>query len=406
MLAGHGLPHDTALWSAKPLAIVLAAVTRPLPVDHAFQSVVELAVAVLLAALFVTGQKTGGSLAGFVALVAFVAMPGFMNAFMAGEIDAVTTSLVLLAVATSGRVRSAFLVLAGLLRPEAWLIAGLVAFSQASGSKWRRLLIGVTTSALAPAAWLAFIALATGGLGGSIGAAQGGLRATSWAAPYTVAKAVGVESGVFLGAIGLMGLSFRYGRESVRNMDLLPLALVTIWPAELALGYFRGLPPSDRYVLPVVAILALEAGRFLARASARMRVLNPQPVFLGSLAAVGVVSVVLSTGLTTHDRASAADHMRIRGSIHEIDSSLDCGRLLITGPERIRREGLVPRALANFVPEIAAVSGQTLKRFVLASDRSTYGAVLQIYGRVVGRPDWRRSSLPIGQLALSPGCRM
>jgi hypothetical protein len=100
---------------------------------------------VLVAGLFAVAQREAGAAAAVVAVGAFAVGARLDLVVASGSIDAVVAALVVIAIALRGRVRVAPLVLAGLLRPEAWILAAVAGFLETKGSVWRR-----ATAALVP----------------------------------------------------------------------------------------------------------------------------------------------------------------------------------------------------------------------------------------------------------------
>jgi hypothetical protein len=397
---GARLDYSVSLLAAKPLAIVLGMAASPLPVDHGLLGAVEVALALVLAALFFIGYRLAGPVAGAVAVIAFAVTPGFRQALISGYIDAVTAALVVLAIGMRGSWRIVMLILAGLLRPEAWPVAAFAAFHEAGGSWRRRSVYAALAGAAAPLVWLTFNRLI---VAGNLAEPTAGFRETAWAAPYMVAKAVGVQAGIVVGGLGVIGLGLRYwGDRRERSLDLLPLAVVTIWPSVLALAYFRGLPESDRYVLPIVAVLSLEVGRLAARllptySSGRATVMAT------ALACLAVVASASTAEPSWADVSYGADHVRIKQSISALEPVLSCGRLALEGPDLVADDRF-PRGLPSFIPELAAVSGQRIGNFGLLESAPSHSSVLAIDGRSTADPSWRRRRLPLGELAVSPAC--
>src|SRR6266508_23288 len=158
---GEQLVYNTAT-TPKPLASVLAAIVSPLPPTRAWALVVGLALGVLVASLLAAGSREAGTLGGVAAVGAFVVAAPLDRVLWTSLVDAVTAALVVLAIALRGRARIASLVLAGLLRPEAWVLSALAGYVESAGSRLRRLLLGIGAGVLPLLLWTAFDLAVTG----------------------------------------------------------------------------------------------------------------------------------------------------------------------------------------------------------------------------------------------------
>ena len=162
-VAGASTPH--------PLTILFGTAVAPLGVDSSLEAAkvfAWLSLAGVLAGVYLLGAAAFGSVAGLVAAALTALNPTLVSFGLVGTADAPFGALVL--VAGSLEVRRprcglpvmALLALAGLLRPEAWLIAGAYWLFLARGleSRPRMQLLAVALSA--PLAWMAMDLAVTG----------------------------------------------------------------------------------------------------------------------------------------------------------------------------------------------------------------------------------------------------
>ena len=165
----------------------------------------------------------------------------------------------------------ALLALAGLLRPEAWVLSGLYVLYLWHGhgwppwraGGWRRVLAPAAVAGLAPAIWALTDWLVTGDLLHSLhGTAQlaedVGRRRHIEQVPYWTAQYYGftLREPLVLGVP--IGLAFAWFHA--RRRAWLPLAIVLAMTAVFAIGPLFGLPLIGRYVRTPAALLTLFYG--------------------------------------------------------------------------------------------------------------------------------------------------
>ena len=146
--------YDLGATTPKPLANVFGAAVVMLPPARGMAVVVALSLGVLVASLFVAASRDAGGLAGVVAVAALVFGVGLDGVLAFAYIDGVTAALIVLAIALRGRWRIAALVLAGLLRPEAWPLAAVAGFSETRGHLPRRLAAAGVAGVASPLLWM------------------------------------------------------------------------------------------------------------------------------------------------------------------------------------------------------------------------------------------------------------
>jgi hypothetical protein len=385
LLHGDRLGYELTATTPKPLGGVLGALASPLPPDRALGIVVALALVVLLGALFVAAEKRAGPAAGALAVIVFLAAAGLSDVLAFQLIDAVTAALVAVALAVRGRLRVGALIVAGLLRPEAWALAGLAAYGEA---KSRRFLAGAIAAVAAPALWVAYDALVTGDPLATAHRTDELLApARSWGeAIEHLADRVG-PLGFALIALCLVGFAVQ-ARQNGRDADvLLPVATVLLWPLVLVLEAHRGSPIAPRYLLPPLVVVALGASLLVPRLASR---------WVGAAAATG--AVVAFTLTLSFGAEHWAERVRaIKDSAPAVERVLDCGTVALAA--RNRKAGA-------YVGALAAATGHPLHDFTHRLPALPSGGVLRLRtGDFVPPSAWRARRTPLGLLFVSPRCQ-
>jgi hypothetical protein len=387
----------------KPLAVVLAVLASPIPAERAFGVVVALALAALIASLFVVGTRRQGAVAGVVAVGAFVSVPHLNEALAFGFVDAISAALLVCALALSGRWRLGCLVLAGLLRPEMWLLSALVGATQTRGSVRRRVAAAAFWGALPAALWSASDLATTGDPLTSMHRAQwiiaafahGGFRPPAWSGiPGLELHAIAGASGVAVAIAGAIGLVVHtwMSRRSGSLDPLLPGA-TAVWTLAIAFE-MSDAPTPHRYFLSIAALLALGCG-LLAGGIVRAA---PGASAIGAVAAIAVLIAAATAMAYPHAGRSAQQAAAVSQSVPAIDQALGCGNLRILGLERPHQShGVI------YLSELAARTNHSIRDFVPRGD--SFGELLRIRGTHHALPPWPRITTPLGTLALSPHCR-
>jgi hypothetical protein len=384
----------------KPLAIGLAAVASPLPAERAFGVVVVLALAAIVASLFTVGSRQRGAIAGVVAVGAFASIPRLNEAIAFGPADAVGAALILIALALSGRPRLSCLILAGLLRPEAWLLSALAGATETRGSAPRRAAAAVICGVLPAALWSACDLAISGdpltslhrALAITKGLVRAGYDPPVWPGiPRAELHAIAAEAGTAVLIAGVIGLVL-HTWSSWRGGSLDPLlpAAVAVWMLATATE-MSSAPTPSRYFLPLAALLALGCGLLAGSVVTRMA---DAPV-IGGAAAIAVLVAGTFTMAYPHHGQSAQQAATISNSVPGIDRALRCGPLRILG--------LVPPGQNTrivYLSELAARTDHSLRYFFPSGDN--YGELLRIHGSHQPLPPWPRVSTPLGTLALDP----
>jgi hypothetical protein len=388
----------------KPLAAALGFLVVPLPPERGFAVLVALALGALAAVLFLAAHQEGGSLAGALAVAVLLVAAPLDAALAFAFVDAVTALLVLVAVVARGRLRIGALVLAGLLRQEAWLLAGLAGLTETRGSWPRRAGVALLAGAAAPLLWmLADVVLAGDPLGtahwlsdwresrNAAGRPWSNIPEVLWGLVDTV--------GAFAFALcGLAGLVLHYlrGRRGGGLGDPLALAVALLWTLAIVIETRLGTRLSFRYLLPVFAVLSLGCGLLAAAlVPARLHVRNPWPGAVAASLALVLAAATMGLGATEIERAR---NERVAAARPAIESALSCGRLGVTRLTVLR----------GAVPQLAAATRTSIYEFGAYRSGEDFAAVLHFANPLrqerPGLPDWPRRATPIGPLAVAPGC--
>jgi hypothetical protein len=389
----------------KPLAIALAVVAWPIDAERRFGIVVIVALAVIAAALFRIGLREGGPAAAVVSVAAFVTLPHLNQIVVFGFADAVAAALVVLALAVAGRPRIASLVLAGLIRPEAWALCAVAGAAQAKGSPLRRTAAGAVLGLLPIGLWSTCDLLLTGDPLASLDQAReiatdfarGGFRPEAWSGiPESVVEVLANETGALVAVAGMAGLGTHIViRRKARRLDPLVPAAILAWTIGPGLE-MHSAPVPGRYFLTLGALLSLGCG-LLARLVAARIAVPAAGLAAAGLSAVAVIVAAAATmgyppGGRTQQFAAA-----ISTSVPAIEDALRCGRLDVLNPQSHR----FPRV---YISELAARTGRTVLDF--GSTGNGIGAVLRVRGSLGALPPWPRLTTPIGTLAIDAArCR-
>jgi hypothetical protein len=306
---GYGVPVYSPV--PHPLTLVLAIGAAPFG-DAAFAifTVLGLAALGLLCwALVRIGALLGSWPAGLLAAALVFTSPPIFELAARNPGDVGFAAFVAAAVAAElarprrGAAVLVLLGLAGLLRPEAWLLAGLYWLYVLRGQPWPAALRLAALAAAAPLVWIAMDVLLTGDPLHSVEVTRVYTdKAAATASPHDVWKAVESVSGwpLVLGGLAGAGLAWRDGRRSVGVA--LAAGGVTLL-ATVAPSLLGESPVLRRYlVLPAAMIAALFALAALGWTGARRG--------KGAWRAGGLALLVLAVVVLAGDRARSWDSHR------------------------------------------------------------------------------------------------
>ncbi len=273
---GHR-PEFLADFAPTPHPLQIAASSLALPFGDGADQVALAAILLCFGAVVWLAYRLGSELfspwVGVVAaLVAFTRPALERDALLAYQ-DVPFAALILGAVLLEakrprrGPAVLGLLVLAGLLRPEAWVLSGLYVLYLWRAEGPRRLPLLVGLAALAPVLWALMDWLVTGdllhSLHGTAGLAEdAGRRRRVDQVPFWTAQYYGftLREPLVLGVP--IGLAFAW--RHARRRAVLPLAVVLAMTAVFAIGPVFGLPLIGRYVRTPAILLALFYGLAVA----------------------------------------------------------------------------------------------------------------------------------------------
>ena len=267
-------PEYLADFAPTPHPLQMAASSLALPFgEHAEQVIVWtvlLCFGAVVWLIFRLGAELFHPAVGAVAALVVFTRPAFQRDALLSYQDVPFAALIVGAALLEARSPRrgppvlVLLALAGLLRPEAWVLAGLYTlYLWWPDRRPRRLLAPAALAALAPAIWAASDWLVTGdplhSLHGTAALAEEvGRRRHIEQVPYWTAQYFGftLREPLVLGIpIGLL-----FAWHHARRRSWLPLSIVLAMTAVFAIGPLFGLPLIGRYVRTPAALLSLFYG--------------------------------------------------------------------------------------------------------------------------------------------------
>jgi hypothetical protein len=366
---------------------------------------------VLAAALFVAAWRRAGTLAACVAVAALAFGIDVAPAVSFGNPDAIAAALVVLALALSGWPRVVPLVLAGLLRPEAWLVAGAAAFLEARGPV-RRVAFGAAAAVLPALLWITLDLVVAGDAfatqdwrEGRNAPSYGGLGLVDLAG--RVWDRLTEVAHLLVLVLGAAGLAVHLARTRAR--DALPAFAAGLWILALAVERSRGIELNARYFLPAAAVLALGCGLLAGEVvPERFRERFAWPAAAAAVALVAVAAATADFGLSQQESANRVT--AVRDARPALEGVLECGTLATTGT----------RQSAAVIPHLAAATRESLHDFDVYEPGGDWAGVLLFEahrferGRVARGlrrqaeaaelPPGPREATPLGPLVVSPDC--
>jgi hypothetical protein len=266
---GH-LPNYMALHAPTPhpLANLAGLALAPLG-DHAVQGIAVIS-SLCLAALGWTaamlGRRVWSTAVGVVFAVVLLTRPLLVGQMLIASIDVPYLALVLGAAAMVARRPDrgvpvlAALGVAGLLRPEAWLLSGVYVLFLVPRSTPRRRAALVAAAAVAPAVWLIADAIITGDALYSLHQASATAERTGEAGGVvdTVVWAAKACKGILhvpVAIVALVGVVLAAALQLRRAV--VPLVLLALGTAGFVAVGFSGLPLLIRYFFLTATVLAL-----------------------------------------------------------------------------------------------------------------------------------------------------
>ena len=372
----------------KPLAAVLGAAVAPLPPERGMAIVVALAMGALAASLFAAAYRERGAAAAAVSMIVFAVTARIDEVIWFSLIDAVTAALLVVGLALRGWSRIASFVLAGLLRPEAWLVSFAAGYSEGSGSRRSRLALAVAAGLAPILLWLVielFVsgdALSTYHFTRTAEAEEGGVAGKGLEQAISLFfRRLRVEGGLVLIILGIVGIVvYTWRRRRQREFDPMPLAALTLLSLGLVIETVRGFQLNARYCLPVVAILALGCGLLVGSVVTACR----RAMCMWGAALVAISALLLVAVTMDFDRSAefaSRQNLSLERSVPLIDRALGCGRLGVAGSARATRV---------MIERLAAATRMPFSRFgrIPPDDARSFATVLSL-------PDTSRRKPPV-----------
>ncbi|MDO9441098.1 MAG: hypothetical protein Q7T73_09435 [Beijerinckiaceae bacterium] len=332
-IGGGGLPNYAIGPTPHPLSNLVAAILsgfdRP---DVALLLLSYLSLGAAVVAIYDIATQLAGRVAGVVAGALLVSRSAVLNTTSSALLDIPYTALVLVAVAIGLRLgrpdRRVFLLLgvAGLLRPEAWFIAGFCWLWHVRGATRRQAAVAAAAVALAPMLWVLSDLAATGNplfsFANTASAASGvtqlnhGLGAALVDIPKAVISTAG-SANFLAAALGFVVLGVCDRRRAV----LLLCAAAAVGIA-VAVPVAAGTLASPRYVLVMTGLVCVYAG---VAAATVVRTGLPRSLRWSVTATAGLLLAV-----TVPAQAEMLQQQRV--TRNEIRDSIAAARSLATGP--------------------------------------------------------------------------
>src|SRR5215210_3404724 len=277
-IAGGHLPEYKADFAPTPHPLQTAFGLLALPFGDAADDVLVfatlLAFGVLVYLAFALGRELFSHWVGLVAALVVLTRPALERDALLAYQDVPFAALVVGAVLVEARRKRAgtpvlaLLAVAGLLRPEAWVLSGLyVLWTWPARDSTRRQAAAIALAASAPVIWAATDWIVTGdplhSLHGTADLAIANDRRRSVSdVPYWTAQYFGYALREPL-VVGIpIGLVFAW--RHARRQSYLPLAVVVAMVAVFAIGPIFGLPLIRRYIATPAVLLTLFYGLAVA----------------------------------------------------------------------------------------------------------------------------------------------
>jgi hypothetical protein len=391
--------YGHAMTTPKPLGFAVGLLVSPMSPWRAFQVAIIVALAVLAAALFWGAFREAGAVGAVFVLGAlgFSSLAGDSLRF--GLIDAIVAALVMVALVTRGPARVVCLFVAGLARPEAWVLCGLAGYTETAGSRGRRLAAGLAAAAAAPLVWLL---VDLGLTGDPLASLHRGRRIVSIEyprfhavplsqMPSVIWSALDHNVGVVIILAGTVGVLLHMRRGLTQaSFDPLPVAVLLVWAVMVTIET-RGAPFEDRYIYAAAMPLLLGAAVVLGwRLPARWRGGR-------ALATAGAIAAVLVTTIVMPGTAGSAINRNVAAAMPSIERALTCGQIRVVGRTGHHRAEAVDSVLS-------ALTHRGINEFHARPTDPTLAAIL-VLGKRQHRPnDWTGPRFGSLTLALSPRC--
>jgi hypothetical protein len=324
-------PTQHPLWVA--ICVPLAALGQA--GDRILLAICVLSFVAMVAGMYRLGKASFGWAVGLVAALLVLSRLDFPFLAARAYIDIPYLALILWAAALEaekpkrGGVLWVLLTLAGLLRPEAWLLAGFYGLWIAWGKPLREWVRVAAIMAVAPVVWALSDLVVTGDPLYSLNyttesARTLGRRQSLWELPGVTFKYLAelTKPPVLIAAVAGIVLVWRMARDRV----LIPATLLAWGVGTFFLVSLRGFSVISRYVLVAALALMLFAAFTMAgftRLPRGHRAIRPWAIGSGALVLGGIVFTV-----ATFNPAYVNRELRLRDSVrHDLIRVLDSPRV-------------------------------------------------------------------------------
>jgi hypothetical protein len=339
-----------------PLAIAFGALLTPLGdgADRVMVAFAVLSFLALVAAVYALGKTAFTPLVGAVAAGLLVTRFDFPFLAARGYIDIPYLAVIVWAAVIEARaprrhpvVVLSMLAAAGLMRPEAWVLAGLYWLWVVPHATWRQRALFTALAAVGPLVWAGvdlavtgdplYSLTATGDLAEELGRNKGGAAVP--AALYAFLVKLAKFPVVIAGAVGLLLAVVLTPRRA-----LMPLLLFAAGAGTFALVGFAGLSVIDRYLLVPSLCVMVFAAVFIAG----WTMLEPgtlwRRIWMTGAAAVVVFGVAFTA--TRVNLEQLRNELQFRGDSHvaleQVLHDPAVTRALRCGPVYVPNHKLIP----------------------------------------------------------------
>jgi hypothetical protein len=381
-----------------PLAIAFGALLTPLGdgADRVMVACAVISFLVLVAGVYALGKTAFTPLVGFAAAALLVSRFDFPFLAARGYIDIPYLAVVMWAAVIEARaprrhpvVVLALLAAAGLMRPEAWLLAGLywLWIVLRRDVTWRQRFAYAALAAIGPLVWVAvdlavtgnpvYSLTATGELAEELGRNKGGGAVP--AALYAFLIKLAKFPVVVAGAAGLVLAVVLTPRRAV-----MPLVLFAIGVGTFALVGFAGLSVIDRYLLVPSLCVMVFAAVFIAG----WTMLEPGGIWrrawMTGAAAIVIFGVVFTA--TRVNLVQLRNELQFRGDSHvaleRVLHDPAVTRALRCGPVYVPNHKLIPdvRWILDR-PKGGVLARSNVRSAKHAAPAPTRGVVILVHGR-------------------------
>ncbi|MEH3053141.1 MAG: hypothetical protein PGN13_03910 [Patulibacter minatonensis] len=381
LLHGHAAEFTAAgAPTPHPLLTLLGAVAAPIAGDGSAAGLAVVAYAGYAATaacavlLCLVGLRSVGALAGIVAAVVLITREPVLSYGLRAYLDLPYLALLLAALAFElsrprrGAPVLAMLALAGLLRPEAWLLsAAYVVWLTRTPDGWRRPALGLLALAFAaPVLWVLSDLLLTGNALFSFDGTRAGAerldRPTGLSGLVTVAPQ---RIGEILREDGLLGALVGAGLLATRRPKGAGVVIVATLTALAAFSVVAlgGLPVIVRYLLPFGAVGALAYGYALTGWRSEPSIPLGRAWSAGAVALLVLTVALSATSVAGTSQVHRID--RLHAALEDQQAAIDEAREIVDGAT------CGPIAVPNrrAVPLVAMWTGRPAASVVTTQDR-------------------------------------